>query len=62
MATPHVSGLGALLVVQGILRPVDLETVITRTARDMGSAGRSDEFGFGLIQPRTALFGLGIRR
>ena len=62
MATPHVSGLAALLVAQGIMRPADLETIITRTARDLGAAGRDDQHGFGLIQPRAALFGLGIRR
>jgi serine protease len=62
MATPHVAGLGALLVAQGIVRPGDLETLITRTARDIGAAGRDDQHGFGLIQPRAALFGLGIRR
>jgi serine protease len=62
MATPHVSGLAAMLVAQGITRPRDLETLITRTARDLGPSGRDDQFGFGLIQPRAALFGLGIRR
>ncbi len=62
MATPHVSGLAAMLMVQGITRPAHIETVITRTARDIGASGRDDEYGFGLIQPRAALFGLGIRR
>jgi serine protease len=62
MATPHVAGLGALLVAQGITRPRDVETLITRTARDIGGAGRDDQHGFGLIQPRAALYGMGIRR
>lgn len=62
MATPHVSGLAAMLVAQGIRRPADIETIITRTARDLGSAGRDNEYGFGLIQPRNALLGMGIRR
>lgn len=62
MATPHVAGLGALLVAQGITRPRDVETLITRTARDIGDTGRDDQHGFGLIQPRPALYGMGIRR
>ncbi len=62
MASPQVAGLAAMLMAQGITRPEDIETIITRTARDLGASGRDDEYGFGLIQPRTALFGLGIRR
>lgn len=62
MATPHVAGLAALLIAQGITRPADIETIITRTARDLGSAGRDSDYGYGLIQPRAALFGLGVRR
>jgi serine protease len=62
MATPHVAGAAALLVAQGITRPADIERALTRTARDLGTSGKDDEFGYGLIQPRMALFGLGIRR
>lgn len=62
MATPHVSGLAAMLVAQGITRPAHVELLVTRTARDLGPAGRDVEYGAGLIQPRAALFGLGIRR
>lgn len=62
MATPHVAGLGAMLVAQGVVRPADIETLITRTARDIGPSGRDNDYGFGLIQPRAALYGLGIRR
>lgn len=62
MAAPHVAGLAAMLVAQGVTRPAHVELLVSRTARDLGGAGRDDEFGFGLIQPRAALFGLGIRR
>lgn len=61
MATPHVSALAAMLIAQGVTRPADIETIITRTARDLGPSGKDDEFGYGLIQPRAALFGMGIR-
>jgi serine protease len=62
MAAPHVSGTAALLMSQGITKPAAVETLLKRTARDLGAPGRDDEFGFGLVQPRTALFGLGLAR
>jgi serine protease len=63
MATPHVAGLAALLVSQrpGIT-PAQIESIIRATARDIGTPGKDNDFGYGLIQPRAALFGLGIRR
>ncbi len=63
MASPHVAGLAALLMSQGQLRnPKAVESLIKATARDIGLAGRDDETGYGLIQARTALFGMGISR
>jgi serine protease len=61
MATPHVSALAALLMSQGITDPKMVEAMIKASAKDLGTPGRDDEYGAGLIQPRTALFGLGIR-
>jgi serine protease len=60
MATPHVAGMAALLYSQGITDPAALEAIIKQTAKDLGTPGRDDLFGYGLIQPRTALFGFGI--
>jgi subtilisin family serine protease len=67
MATPHVSGLAALLASQGIKTPAAIEQLIKKTAKLLGTpsatnAARSDDFGYGLIQPRPALFGYGIRK
>jgi serine protease len=67
MASPHVAGVAALLVSQGIKTPAAIEQLIKRTAKFLGTpsasnASRSDDFGFGLIQPRAALFGFGIRK
>ncbi len=62
MATAHVSAMAALLVSQGITRPQAIEAVIKATAADLGTAGWDDQFGYGLIQPRAGLFGLGIAR
>jgi serine protease len=62
MATPHVAALAALLMTQGITNPAAVEAAIKQSARDLGSAGRDNDFGFGLIQPTAALRGLGIAR
>jgi subtilisin family serine protease len=67
MAAPHVAGLAALLSTQGIKTPAAIEQLIKKTAKFLGTPSdsnshRSDELGFGLIQPRPALFGYGIRK
>jgi serine protease len=62
MAAPHVAGTAALLMSQGITNPAIVEALIKRTARDLGAAGRDDEYGYGLVQPRAGLFGFGIAR
>lgn len=62
MAAPHVAGLAALLMSQGITSPAAVEAVITRTARDLGTKGRDNDFGAGLIEPRAALRGFGVVR
>jgi len=62
MSSPHVAGLAALLMSRGVTSPGDIEKMIKGSALDIGQPGRDDVFGYGLIQPRAALFGLGIRR
>src|SRR4030095_5938897 len=63
MATPHVVCLAALLMSQmPNLTGAQAEKIIRLTAKDLGAKGRDDVFGFGLIQPRLALFGYGISR
>jgi serine protease len=62
MATPHVSGLAALMYQQGINKPIAVEAAMKQFAKDLGSPGRDDEFGFGLIQARATLRGLGLAR
>lgn len=60
MATPHVAGLAALLMSQGITSPAAIEAAIKRFATDLGPPGRDDEYGHGLINPRATLRGLGL--
>ncbi|WP_269938888.1 S8 family serine peptidase [Arthrobacter sp. HY1533] len=55
-ATPHVAGLMALtLAVDPELRSWEVEDIIKLTARDLGAAGRDQQFGFGRIDARAAL-------
>ena len=62
MAAPHVAGAAALLYSQGITRPAAIEAALTTFARDLGSSGRDDEYGYGLINPRAALRGNGLEK
>jgi serine protease len=62
MAAPHVAGVAALLYSQGITRPAAIEQALKRFARDLGTKGRDDEYGAGLIDPRSTLRGLGLAR
>jgi serine protease len=67
MATPHVSGMAALIMDQGVADPAAVEALIKRTARRLGTSdasrpGWNNEFGYGLIQPRAALRAFGIAR
>jgi serine protease len=62
MSSPHVAGLAALLIQQGITHPAAIEAAIKRFATDRGAAGRDNDYGFGLISPRETLRGLGLSR
>ncbi|MEO7192552.1 MAG: S8 family serine peptidase [Vicinamibacterales bacterium] len=62
MSTPHVSAMAALLMSRGVTDPKAVEAVIKASALDLGTPGRDDQFGFGLIQPRVGLFGFGVKR
>jgi len=62
MATPHVAGAAAILMQQGITDPAAIEDALEKFATDLGTAGRDDQFGFGLIDVRNAMFGLGAAK
>ncbi len=55
MATPHVAGLAALLVAQGVSDPNDVRLAIESTALDLGFEGWDSEYGWGLIDVPAAL-------
>ena len=49
MASPHVAGLAALLMAQGVTDPGAIEAGIKATATDLGAPGADAEFGAGLV-------------
>ena len=61
-ATPHVAGVAAMLMQQGVTDPAVIEEMLEKTAIDLGSPGRDNTFGFGLIDARAALRGLGLAK
>ncbi len=61
-ATPHVSGVAAMLVQQGITNPGAVEAALEKFATDRGAVGRDNEFGFGEINARNTLRGLGLAK
>ncbi len=54
MATPHVAAAAALLMAVGATNS-QAESALTSTALDLGSAGWDSSYGYGLIQPASAL-------
>ena len=55
MATPHVSGVAALLIANGVTGPDAVREAIEKTARDKGAAGWDAQYGWGLIDAYAAL-------
>jgi hypothetical protein len=47
---------------QGITDPAAIEAALEHFATDLGATGRDALFGFGLIQARNTLRGLGLGR
>ena len=62
MATPHVSGVAALLIHQGITDPATIEAALERFAADRGPTGKDNETGYGEISARNTLRGLGLSK
>jgi hypothetical protein len=47
---------------QGITSPAAIEAIMKQFATDLGPPGRDDEFGYGLINPRASLRGMGLAK
>jgi serine protease len=61
-ATPHVSGVAAMVMQQGIKDPAAIEAALEKFATDLGDPGRDNTFGYGLIEARDTLRGLGLAK
>lgn len=56
MATPHVSGVAALIWSHHPNKTnADIRRALELSAQDLGTAGRDDSYGHGLVQARAAL-------
>jgi len=56
MATPHVAGVAALALAAGrATTALGLARLLTRTARDLGPAGRDVAYGAGLVRADAAV-------
>jgi serine protease len=56
MATPHVSGVAALVLsAKPSLTNAKLESILKATAQDLGPAGYDTTFGFGLVNANAAV-------
>lgn len=59
MATPHVSGVAALVWSRAPERTnVQIRAVLQAGALDLGAPGRDNSFGFGLVQARASVLAL----
>jgi serine protease len=55
MAAPHVSGVAALLISNGVTDPDDVREALESTAEDKGDTGRDPECGWGIVDAYAAL-------
>lgn len=55
MATPHVSGVAALLIADGVTGPENVRKAMHSTAKDMGTPGWDSGYGWGIVDAYKAL-------
>ena len=55
MATPHVSGVAALLIANGVTGPDNVREILESTAEDKGTPGWDEEYGWGILDACAAL-------
>ncbi len=54
MASPHVAGVAALLLANGITGPDNVRKALESTAEDKGAPGWDDEYGWGIVDANAA--------
>jgi subtilisin len=66
MAAPHVTGVAALIMSNGFgdanldgeVNNKDVREILAQTARDAGTTGRDNIYGFGIVNASNAIFGI----
>jgi subtilisin len=66
MAAPHVTGVAALLISShklqdvngdGVINNTDVRLQLQNTAKDLGSSGKDDSYGYGLVDAQMTVLG-----
>ena len=55
MASPHVAAAAAMVISNGVSGPEGVRSALQTTAEDLGSSGRDDTYGWGLLNAAAAL-------
>ena len=55
MAAPHVAGVAALIVSQGITDPAEVRHILESTAKDRGPVGKDIYYGHGIVDAGAAM-------
>lgn len=59
MAAPHVAGVAALIVSQGVSDPAQVRHILESTAKDRGPAGGDIYYGYGIVDAAAAIAAIG---
>ncbi len=55
LSTPHVAGVAALLIADGVTHNVEVRQILQTTAKDLGSPGWDSWYGYGLVSVAEAI-------
>jgi len=55
MAAPHVAAVAALIISAGVTNPIEVETILRSSAKDVGSEGWDDKYGAGILDAGRAV-------
>jgi len=55
LSTPHVAGVAALLIASGVTSNVKVRHILQASAKDLGTPGRDNWYGYGLLNASAAM-------
>jgi len=59
MSSPHVAGVAALVFGAGAANNDEVRTILTSTAKDIGTNGKDTHYGYGLVDAKAAVDAVG---